>query len=264
MTMFVSIDMDNLVFLHKHHEHETVSALSFLEAADRSIRVDTCDRQRFLHGVSDLDLRMLYKNTTGATLAPADTATLRHQLADAVSLMAATPAQCAEVTMQVEAVEARLYEGECFKYARGAKVPAQPVELFPLKARPLSEKELAEAQQRARVAITTYKPRLSGEPRKPWEPELPVHAPIAQPAPTPQETAPEPDRVTSVVRTAKPSVRPIVRSAADAAWEAAGKPTDAASLKELCKGIIPALEAQGYHPTTIRIKLSEWTKEHVK
>lgn len=257
--MFVSIDMGNLVFLHKHHDHETISALSFLEAPDRSIRVETTDRQRFLLNVSDLDMRMLYKNSTGVALAPADSATLRHQLADVVHLIPMTHALHNEALEQVAVVEDQLYKGERFKYALGSNKPAQPGELFPLKARPLTDKELTEAMHRSAVPIKTYRPRLSGEPLKPWEPKPEESATELPTVPTPAPAAPIENTFTKAV---KPSVRPVVRAAATAAWEAAGKPTDLATLKALCGGLVKGLEDQGFHPTTIRIKLSEWTKEH--
>lgn len=260
--MFVSIDMDRLVFLHKHQDHETVSAISWLECGQlTSIRVEPYhDRSRFLGNVSDLDVRMLYKNTTGQPLArEADSTAIRYQLADAVQLMPSTRVLTHEVLAQVDAVDDRLHLGERFKYALGAKAPAQPVELFPLKGRPLTAQELATAESHSRNPVPGYPPRLSGEPRKPWEPELPVHAPVAQAAPTGIPPVPPVPAAPTAGKARTGSVKPVVYGAATRAWEEAGKGTKA-TWEQVRKTLITELEAQGFHPTTIRIKLSEWAK----
>lgn len=262
--MFVAIDMDNLRFTHKHHDHETVSAVSYLELGTGvTTRIEHAgDRSHFLMGVTDLDVRMLYKNTTGQALPANDNPhALRHQLADVVGLLGATRALREEAQAQVDAVEHRIHDGERFRYALGAKVPAQPGELFPLKGRALTERELQDAAQRAATPVRGYSPRPSGQPARPWDPD-PVPAPAHADTPPPVPSAPAaPSVVTSTVRAPRQSVRPVVRAAADKAWADAGKPTDHATLKQLTNALVPGLEADGYHRTTIRIKLSEWVRE---
>lgn len=238
--MFVSIDMDKLVFLHKHHDHETLSGLAWLEAPNRSITIENTDRGAFLNKMTQLDLCILYKNATGAQIANGnDTIKMRFQLATLVDNMPATLALAEEVAAQVAAVETDLHNGIAYSYVLGSKVPGQARELFPVQAKPLSDKQTEDAAQRANTA-------LSAPPPPP--PARPVRE-----GPTPAVRAPK--------GAPRPSVRPVIRAAADKAWEAGGKPTDAAQLKAMCASIIPALEAEGYHPTTIRIKLSEWSKE---
>lgn len=261
--MFVSIDMDALVFLHKHVDHETVSALSWLECGQQvSIRVEPChDNSRFLANVSELDVRMLYKNATGRPLpGDADHTALRYQLGDVVQLMPHARVLTAEVLAQVNAVEDRLYAGERFKYALGARVPAQAGELLPLKARSLTDKELAEAHMRSRNPIAGYPPKLSGQ-GKPWEaPAAPAPQVPAPPAPRAQTAAPDPVAASRGGKSAPGAVRAVVNAAADQAWEQAGRPADPAAVRSLAMGLHAGIAAQGHNPTTVRIKLSEWAK----
>lgn len=265
--MFVSIDMDALRFLHKHVDHETISAISWLECGQHtSIRVEPyLDRSMFLRNVSELDVRMLYKNTTGKPLpADADAAAVRYQLADVVQLMPTTRALTHEVLAQAAAVDDRLHAGERFAYALGALTPAQPGELFPLKARPLTDQELATAHSHSRNPIRGYPPRLTGQPRKPWEVDEPETQVVDVEASldsgrgeTFSATPDEPERPAGKAR--QGSVQPVVFAAAKEAWANRAEGATWADVKAL---LIPKLEADGFHPTTIRIKLSKWAKEN--
>lgn len=263
--MFVSIDMDALRFLHKHVDHETVSALSWLECGQHtSIRIEPYhDRNMFLRGVSDLDVRMLYKNATGKPLSPeSPNDALRYQLADVVQLLPSTRALTVEVLAQAELVDDQLHHGARFKYALGSKYPAEPVELFPLTTRPLTDKELAAAANAAETPVTGYPPRLTGQPRKPWEPDLPVHAPIAQERQTAAPAVPAAPEAPTMAKARTGSVRPIVFAAANKVLDDKGiEYVRAAWLSGLRNELVGQLTGEGYHQTTVRIKLSEWAKE---
>lgn len=240
--MFVSVDMDKLVFLHKHHDHDTLSGLAFLEAPDRTVSIESTQIGNFLKGMSRLDLCLLYKNTTTGFLVHQETGILRWQLGQLVESMKPTLALLDEVQTQVAAVEDDLHKGAAYKYVLGAKVPAKGQELFPLQAKPLSEKVLETVAAKIEAA-----PPIP--PAPPVRPTRVAPEQAAKAAPTERKGGP------------KVAVRPIVRAACDKAWEAAGQPSDKAQLKAMTTLLIPALEADGYHPTTIRIKISEWIKE---
>jgi len=267
-TMFVSIDMDALRFLHKHHDHETVSAVSWLECGQQvSIRVEPYhDRSMFLRNVSELDVRMLYKNTTGQALPrDADAMAVRYQLADVVQLMPTSRVLTHEVLAQVAAVDDRLHAGERFAYTLGALTPAQPGELFPLKARPLTEQELATAHSHSRSPVKGYPPRLTGQVRKPWETEEPtvvdVEASLDSGRGQTYSAEPEPPEV-KMGKARTGSVQPVVFAAAKAAWEHPDRVAKGLTWEQVRAELVKKLEADGYHPTTIRIKLSKWAKEN--
>lgn len=259
--MYISIDMDNLVFLHKHPDHETVSAISWLECGQqRSIVITATDKPRFLKTLTALELRMLYHNTTGGSISSEDTTELRYQLASAVELLPFARAVREEVLAQVAAVNDRLYNGEVFKYAFGASVPAQPQELFPLKGRPLKPAELDNASAWARSDLPA---QTANAPTGPWpERREPEDAPEVPPAPPADHAEPEFGATTPLKKAKRANAQVDIFAAADKAWKDAGSPTDPTVVTPLIKGLIPELEERGFHPTTIRIKVSKWLKAH--
>lgn len=240
--MFVSVDMQKLVFLHKHHDHETLSALAWLEAPERSVLIDSTAREYFLLKLTDLELRMLYKNTMQSD-APVHTGIdnsvyLRELLATIVdSHMQAKLAIREEVEAQCEHVTDDLYKGTAWTYAIGSKRPAKQQELFPLTGKPLTPASLAQAVQLA--------------------PQRRLTRAAATPAPAPKPTASAPP----AAKQRQPSVRPIIWAAADRMWEAAGKSMDKAVVLELRKKIMAALESEsGVKKTSSSNELGNWMK----
>jgi hypothetical protein len=231
--MFVSIDMDKLVLMHKHADHEVLSALSWLECGQHvSVLVESTARDQFLARMSRIDLCILYKNTTGAELVASDSHVLRRQLSDLIEATPAAPVDKDELLAQVAAVDDRIHAGERFSYARGAMVPAQAQELFPLVARPLSTAQLLESEKRAPQPLTRSN-------------ELPP-----PPAPAPV-----------VLKTRAVNVRPVIWAHADAGWEAAGKPTDRAAVLALRRAWMKELdEGKNIRPTTSSNELGAWMK----
>jgi hypothetical protein len=234
--MFVSIDMDKLRFLHKHDDHDVLGALAFLECGQHvTISVENTAREHFLVSMGRLDLCMLYKNTTGAGLVSQETNVLRQQLREMIELTPAAPIDKEELFAQVRAVEDRIWAGERFSYARGATVPAQEQELFPLVSKPLSDSQLMAAEKRAPQGLTRAD-------------ELPPPAP--PPAPV--------QKVRAV------GVRPTIWAHADAGWAAAGKPTDKTVVLALRKTWMKELEeARGIRAATASNELGAWMKDRL-
>ena len=257
--MYVSINMDNLTFMHKHHDQEVVSALSWIECGTHySVTVTPVDKARFVKTMTPMEMRLLYKNTCGGNISSEDPAVLRYQLSSLAELLSGTQANRDEVLNQAAQVEELVREGQTFKYAYGARTPAQPQALFPLKGRPLSTPELAHAAEWAASelpALTANAPCGPYPERRESEHELPADVSLI-PA-----TGKEPELVATFKKAKRANAKAEIWSMADHAWRAAGKPADQTALKELWKGLLPALEAQGLHPTTCRIKLAEWAKQ---
>lgn len=236
--MFVSVDMDILQFLHKHHDQETLSALSFLEAPHHSVRNENVDWDRFLIGMTPLDIRMLYRNTTGEDPTGTDDRVMREMLAMVVSdHMPPTLALKDEVLEQIEKVEHELRVGVPWKYALGAKVPAKAIELFPFHCKPLGP----EQQQKAAT--------LAPQRRAVREAPKPRNAP--PPAPSPR----------ALPKQRASSVRPVIWSVADAMWAEAGSPTDKTVVLELRKKMMGVLEAEHHvKKTSSSNELGNWMK----
>lgn len=236
--MFVSIDMDKLVFLHKHHDHETLSALAFLEACDRSTLVENTAREHFLLNLSALDARMLYRNTTGQDVTGSPDIVVREMLAMLVDdHMKPTLALLAEVEAQVAAVQDDLDKGIPWTYSLGAKVPAKAIELFGKTATALD----VNAVDRAATVAPQRRAKRG--------------APIAPPAPAPAPSA------SALPKARASSVRPVIWAVADEMWQAAGSPTDKAVVLELRKEMMAELEEKkGVKKTSSSNELGNWMK----
>lgn len=244
--MYISIDMDKLVFLHKHADQDTVGALAFLEACDRSVRVDRVDDPDFLLSMSQTDLRMMYQNVAGRDSATkVEPGVLRNHLQRVAHHMDATKANPEEVQLQVSAVSEQLHKGTPYTYARGAKVPAKARELFPL---PYKEGWWS-IQLPGEKQVLPYPANMMAR----------GYAYKEERASAPVVTESKPIGPT-VTRTG--AVRPVVRAAADKAWNDPERAAKGLAWEAVRATLIANLTAQGYHPTTIRIKLSEWAKDN--
>jgi len=239
--MFVSVDMDTLQFLHKHHDQMVLSGLSFLEAPHHSIRNENANSEHFLLGMTPLEIRMLYRNTTGEDITGSDDRIVREMLAMIVyDHMPPTLALATEVEAQVAAVSDDLYNGIPWKYALGAKVPAKAMDLFPLHCKPLDAVEKHKA--------TTQAPQRRAERAAP-KPRAPV------------ESAPQPPRAP---KQRASSVRPTIWAVADRMWGEAGKPTDKAAVLELRKKMYDVLEQEhGVKRTSSSNELGNWMKDRL-
>jgi len=239
--MFVCVDMDNLQFIHKHREHEVVSGLAYLEACDRSTTVDNTEREHFLLNLSQLDLRILYRNTTGMDITGTEDCVVREMLATIVNdHIQARTVNLLELDTQIAAVIEDLEKGIPWKYSLGAKVPAKQDQLFSLHCAPLAP---VAAQQAAARAPQQRAQRSAPKPRT-----APPAAPVAAP----------------VRKQRSFSVRPTIWAVADRLWEEAGKPTDKAVVLELRKKMMAVLEAEnGVKRTSSSNELGNWMKERL-
>jgi len=239
--MFVSVNMDTLQFLHKHHDQFVLNGLSFLEAPHHSIRNENVNSEHFLIGMTPLEIRMLYKNTTGEDVTGTDDRVLREMLAMLVcDHMPPTLALAEEVDAQIKAVEDDLYNGIPWKYALGAKVPAKHMNLFPLHCKPLDAADCHSAVQMA--------PQRRAE-----RAALKLRA-VAESAPQPALT----------LKQRSSSVRPVIWSVADAMWAEAGSPSDKAVVLELRKKIMTVLEEKhSVKRTSSSNELGNWMKSRL-
>jgi hypothetical protein len=239
--MFVSIDMDNLQFVHKHADHDTLSAIAWLEMPNRSVMIENTEREYFLAKMTGLDLRMLYKNTTGLDITGTDHIVVREMLATLVETkLKPVFANLSELEAQIALVEDDLYKGIAWKYALGAKRPTQQLELLSLHCDPLdgftAQEAATRAPQRRKVRAAT--------PAAPKGPPVPV-----------------PPRAATVRAS---SVRPIIWEYADRLWEEAGKPTDKAVVLQLRKTMMDVLEKEkGVKRTSSSNELGNWMKSRI-
>lgn len=240
--MYISIDMTDLHFVHKHEDQEVLRYLAWLELPHKSVTIESTNREYFLAKMSGLDLRLLYRNTTGED-PPAGVAHLvvREMLATLVEdKLKATFANLIELEAQVALVEGDLYAGIPWKYALGARRPAKQEELVWLSCEPLDNPESETAAIRA-----------------------PQRRAVPQATPTP---APGEQRPTAPLRGQRraSNIRPRIWATADRLWEEAGKPTDKAVVLELRKKMMAVLETEnGIKRTSSSNELGNWMKDRL-
>ena len=122
--MFVSINMNDLQFVHKHKDHETVSALAWLEMPHKCVQIESTDREAFGSKMTALELRMLYRNTTALDITGTDHIVVREMLATLVEeKLLPSFAHINELQAQIALVEDDLYNGIPWKYALGSRRP---------------------------------------------------------------------------------------------------------------------------------------------
>jgi hypothetical protein len=239
--VYISIDMDELQFVHKNQNHDIVSALAWLELPDKSVTIESTDREYFLSKMSGLDLRLLYQNTTGLDITGTDHIVVREMLATLVDeKLTATWAHLHELEAQIDAVEDELYAGVPWKYVLGSRRPTKQEVLFGLDCKPLDLIEATEAAVRApqRRAVRVATPRAA-----------------------PAESRPTPPR-SAVTRMS--SVRPAIWAVADEMWEAAGKPTGKTVVLKLRKEMMVRLETEkGIKRTSSSNELGNWMKARI-
>lgn len=230
--MYVVIDLDHLVFVAKHPSRDWLNLLSNIEHALISTRLVEIDVQCF-GTLSDLELRMLYKNTTGEDHVNA----YRHSLIAACIQLAfqlpLTPnLDGFELSLQSRAI---MWEDKrAYRYAPGRTVPVLVEDLFaapePLKCAPL------QAIAGATVPSTPSAPVAGSVPPKP------------RPAAT-------------VTAAPKGGQRTLIWECMDALWEKADKTPDARAVLLLRKQCMDQLEAQhGVKRTSASSELGNWQK----
>lgn len=276
--MYVSIDMDRLVFLHKHHDHETVSRLSWLECGQHtSVRIDNTEADNFLRSVSHSDLIRFYKNTNGEEILETSWGDrafqFRERLREVARNLPPTVALIDEVEAQINAVDDQLYDGKRFKYALGARTPAQAQELFPILGLPINQQQTKAADDRAAEAKRLWSEHIEAERRGDFLPASARSQAGLPPLPgtfavTPESVAggvgPATNSTLGPLKPAKArsgSVQPVVFAACDQAWNDPQRVSSGESWADVKARLVIKLIADGLHPTTVRIKLSKWAKE---
>lgn len=253
--MFITVDQEDFTLYHAHHDHDTASALGFLEAPHRNVAVWNTANDNFLKSFGFMDLKMFYRALTkeDAPTIPAGDYSHYGQVGDAAEIshlflrdliaqviektVKPTLALYHELEAQIYAVSDELYKGVPWKYALGAKRPAKQIQLFPLFGMPAKQALIELAAQTA--------PQRRSVRRAPAK---------AAPAATPPQAAPAAKQRAS-------SVRPVIWAAADRLWEEAGKPTDKAVVLELRKKMMVHLEEEkGVKRTSSSNELGNWMK----
>lgn len=237
--MYVSIDLENLIFLHKHEDVMVVCNLVHIEAPHVEVCISSCCGQTFLSNFTEMELRALYCNTTNADKVSYSAKELRAILVDIAERLPVADVVKFELDRQAELVP----EGSIdpLKYVKGATRSGKPAELFPLQAsRSPNEEKIAASAARAAVQPAARKER----------------------APTPALPQLRAQQVPATPR--QGGVRAIVWEVADALWEKEGKPTNKQQVLTLRKRMMCILESEhGVKRTSSSNELGQWQKSRL-
>lgn len=241
--MYVSVDHEKHVFLHKHPDYRVVANLDFI--ANRSHQTSTGPvSSNILDGWDVADMMKLFRNTTGKTDAPTgDKETLAELLMQLAAFAPDTECDPAEVERQAAYFEDKFPEGVAgFGYFRGSNVPCKRDNLPALKPDADPVTLLQGARQtvaRKQAARQAHYNRVGAVP---------------VPAATPS------DRTGGNARAAgKPAPRPrsgvcgLIHDALDARY----KETSEVPSREWVKAL--AVE-KGWNPSTAGVQYGAWRK----
>lgn len=225
--MYILVDREQMKFLHKHMDAFALCNVAWLENAGASC-IFPIDDAHDLREFTDMELKLLYSNTTGSEYGQKDN---RNALLQIVYELASRIKPSDINAAEAEAQAAYIPEEKAghYKYVRGAKKPAIMADLFnrpfhTVPPDPVSEKEAmsgkypalaARPKTERSAAITTDKPTVNG---------------VVRPS---VERGPK-----------RGTAKAIIWDIADQMWEAAGKPNEKGAVLELRKRIMDRLETE--------------------
>lgn len=227
--MYISIDLERLVLLHKHPEVNVVCDLVLLEAPDSAICVMPQDDPAFSFPLTDMELGMLYRNTTGDDRDHnrQQLRALVQDLTDRLPVMDVNPF---ELDRQI----ANRKKEEALQYVKGSYLPGKPISVFG---------QQVEAPKDVDAVIERVAPKEEARPAAPAKPPAsPQPAPIAPAG----------------------GMRATVWDVADQLWEREGRPTGKSEVLALRKRMMEVLETDhGVKRTSSSNELGKWQKNRI-
>lgn len=127
--MYVIVDRENLVFLHKHPRHDIIQDLRHIEVSHWKSITFPVDGSPKMLNFTDLELVLLYQNATGEKL---HTGFSRLQLQQLV-LDVAKQLPCSDVVPWEVTLQANSIPGDSegfYRYVKGSTKPAKLEQLF--------------------------------------------------------------------------------------------------------------------------------------
>lgn len=243
--MYILIDADKMRFLRKHQDAFALSNLVYIECNDCATKIVACDEPLDFDGFTDLELKLLYKNTTGEEykgFARDPMLCIVHELTTRMSEFVADKYQLA-----LQAAYISEDDDSGYQFVPGAVKPAPVADLFEytvlrVRRNPVSEQlALITPLKRSKTLPALFPPLAPSTPR-----------PAAVRSASTPPSAP-----------AKGSVLDRINSKAETMWTAAGKPTNPAAVKELRKQIVEQLVADGINQNSAGKGASLWLKGNV-
>ena len=246
---YILIDRHVMAITHKHSDREVLAKLSWIECTNAGVTVPVGGSVRPLLDFSHSELKLIYKNATGADLKGCG-AGAAQALMDMAKRMPDTVASKDEVLAQAACV----MDGDksVYRYVYGSKKPEELATLFEA---PAIKVQRCEAEElKAAQAYTPPAPQ-------PYTPAAPAATASANPA-AHTSAAPAAQKPPTAPRTG--GTRDTIFKVADQMWEAAGSPSDLPHILSLRKQIMVELEANhDIKKTTSSTALGDWQKQRL-
>jgi hypothetical protein len=239
--MHIVIDRKPLKFLPiKHESIDVIGNLIWIEAPHSEAWILPLDHN-FLSGFSDLELMLLYKNTTGE---PAQRVgnQLRNILFELAERIPVNDVNPFELNCQAELIPE--CSSERYTYLKGSFKPAIQDKLFKLEPVSLPRNE--------NEAVIALRPRTG--------PPALARTPTATPAPAPNVNRP----VAAPRGPRQGGVKELIWAVADKMWAAAGSSKDAKIVLNLRKEMMTTLEKEhSVKKTSSSNELGNWMKARI-
>ncbi|HWV45061.1 MAG TPA: hypothetical protein VN039_03365 [Nitrospira sp.] len=239
--MWIAIDTKHHKFLNiRHLSMHVVADLVWLESRLQDVLICS-DEWPFLQGMNDIDMHILYKNTSGqAAKYVGDN--LRAVLMHMAQQIPERDVNPVELDAQIRTLNEEEYIPR--RYVKGVMVP----ETLPKGTLGSFSAPILLTDEAAIVRLPRALPQVSERPRAAATPQA---NPSARPARAP--SAPR-----------QGGVREVIWAVADRMWEAAGSPKDAKAVLELRKQMMTTLEADhGVKRTSSSNELGQWMKARI-
>lgn len=244
--MYIVIDRDNLRVLHKHADQKIASNLANLECPQVSIVVTFCDEKGGFSLLTDLELKLLIKNSNGPDVSRVFS---RDSLADIMCKIAQAFPSTENVNgfeLQMQLASLAEDDSEPYRYLRGSMKPQPAAGLAELAALHYSGAAIAApASAPLPVVQGTVALDAFGKPLGPGGACPP--AVMAKILATGDFTAPREGTSTHSIFTFCAT-----------AWKESGYQDSKATLDNIKKKAIDVLCAQGLNISTVRTQAQRW------
>ncbi len=230
--MYIIVDTERMVFVYKHHDAALLSRLCHLECPNQATAIRAVDRPSFFSDYTELELQLLYKNTTqeetclwSGDYLRAVLLELTTRMPEVQAVFDEVEAQCAYVTEKGE---------DAWFYVKGSTRPCVNPDLYSKFMSLLKAEDEIAVASKTKKALDAYYPNRHA--RETADVEAMRNA-------VPTASAPR----TSTARTPssdipRGSVKEVVWGVADRVWQDAGSPKDVATVLKLRKSMMDILE----------------------
>lgn len=241
--MYILIERERMALLHKHSDPNVLANVAWIECHNAPYSIFPVDDATGFQAYTDMELKILFRNITGADDHSFSRPQVLQVLFDLCSRIPESDIDPFEVDVQAELVK----EGDerRWLYVKGAKRPAQKPDLFEPTCKQALRSDVEESNAKSGKLPALQR---AAPPRSERTANDRPAAAVQQPAKRPSG----PKRGTA---------KAIIWQVADAMWEEEGKPVDKNQVLDLRKRIMDKLETEEHiKRASSSSELGQWHK----